>query len=87
MGLARLERIVQQLLEHGAAADRPAALVAQGTLPNQRVVTATLGTLAAAVAAAQLESPALLIVGDVVALQSTLAWFNVVGDADIPQSA
>ena len=87
MGLARLERSVQQLLEHGAAADRPAALVAQGTLPNQRVVTATLGTLAAAVAAAQLESPALLIVGDVVALQSTLAWFNVVGDADIPQSA
>ncbi len=87
MGLARLAHIVQHLLEHGASADRPAALVAQGTLPNQRVVTATLGTLAAAVAAAQLESPALLIVGDVVALQSTLAWFNVVDTADVSQSA
>ena len=87
MGLARLERIVQRLLEHGAAADRPAALVAQGTLPNQRVITATLGTVREAGAAAALESPTLLIVGDVVALHSTLAWFNVESSVDVSQSA
>jgi uroporphyrin-III C-methyltransferase/precorrin-2 dehydrogenase/sirohydrochlorin ferrochelatase len=87
MGLARLPHIVQRLLEHGAAADRPAAVVAHGTLPNQRVITATVGTLCAAVAPAALESPALLVVGDVVALHATLAWFNTEGGADISRSA
>jgi uroporphyrin-III C-methyltransferase / precorrin-2 dehydrogenase / sirohydrochlorin ferrochelatase len=87
MGLARLEHIVQKLLEHGAASDRPAAIVAHGTLPNQRVVTATVGTISAAAAPAELESPALFIVGEVVALQSTLAWFNVDRGADLSRSA
>jgi uroporphyrin-III C-methyltransferase/precorrin-2 dehydrogenase/sirohydrochlorin ferrochelatase len=76
MGLARLEKIVADLLAHGAPASRPAAVVAQGTTSQQRVVTATLGTLVAASAAAGLESPALLFVGDVVALQPALAWFH-----------
>jgi siroheme synthase len=40
------------------------------------VVTATLGTLKEACANARLESPALLVVGDVVGLQPALAWFN-----------
>jgi uroporphyrin-III C-methyltransferase/precorrin-2 dehydrogenase/sirohydrochlorin ferrochelatase len=78
MGLARLQIIVQKLTDHGAPGTRPAALVAHGTLPEQRVVTATLGSIAAAAASAELESPALLIIGDVVALQPTLAWFRTV---------
>jgi uroporphyrin-III C-methyltransferase/precorrin-2 dehydrogenase/sirohydrochlorin ferrochelatase len=87
MGLGRLDHIVRELLAAGATAGRPAALVAQGTLPNQRVITATLGTLSAAAARATLESPTLLVVGDVVALQSTLEWWNPAGGADVPQSA
>jgi uroporphyrin-III C-methyltransferase/precorrin-2 dehydrogenase/sirohydrochlorin ferrochelatase len=76
MGLARLSIIVQKLTDHGAPGTLPAALVAHGTLPEQRVVTATLGSIAAAAARAELESPALLIIGEVVALQASLAWFN-----------
>jgi uroporphyrin-III C-methyltransferase / precorrin-2 dehydrogenase / sirohydrochlorin ferrochelatase len=87
MGLARVEHIVQKLIEHGATAARPAALVSQGTLPQQRVVTATLGTLCRASERERLESPTLLIVGEVVALQATLAWFNIDGKADVSQSA
>jgi uroporphyrin-III C-methyltransferase / precorrin-2 dehydrogenase / sirohydrochlorin ferrochelatase len=87
MGLKRLPHIVQQLQSHGAAAERPAALIAHGTLPMQRVITATLGTLLPAAAKAELESPTLLVVGEVVALQSLLAWFNVDGGADVSQSA
>ena len=49
MGLARLDHIVEKLLEHGAPADRPAALIAQGTTANQRVITATLATIRARV--------------------------------------
>jgi uroporphyrin-III C-methyltransferase / precorrin-2 dehydrogenase / sirohydrochlorin ferrochelatase len=87
MGLARIEHIVGKLIEHGAPAELPAALVAQGTLPEQRVVTGTLSTLAAAAAQAHLESPALLIVGSVVALQSSLAWFSSPEAAEISRSA
>jgi len=43
MGLARLDHIIHELLEHGAAPTRPAAIVAQGTLPDQEVIVATLG--------------------------------------------
>jgi len=69
-GLARLDHIIHELLEHGAAPTRPAAIVAQGTLPDQEVIVATLGTLLDAVSVAALESPALLVVGEVVALRS-----------------
>ena len=86
MGLARLAHILAQLALHGAPASRPAALVAHGTLPTQRVVSTTLGGIAAAAAAAALESPAVLVVGDVVALQSTLSWFGAAPDMDLPAS-
>jgi uroporphyrin-III C-methyltransferase/precorrin-2 dehydrogenase/sirohydrochlorin ferrochelatase len=87
MGLARLDHIVAKLIEHGAPADLPAGLIAQGTLPEQRVVTATLATLAAAAKQSKLQSPALLVVGKVVALHSSLAWFNSPEAAQISQSA
>jgi uroporphyrin-III C-methyltransferase / precorrin-2 dehydrogenase / sirohydrochlorin ferrochelatase len=87
MGLARLDQIVAKLLEHGAPSSRPAGIIAQGTTPQQRVITATLATLLDAATRANLESPALLVVGDVVALQSTLAWFNVAAALDISQTA
>ena len=77
MGLARLEHIVERLMAHGAPPDRPAALIAQGTLPDQRVVAATLAGIAGAARTAALQSPALLIVGDVAALHAELAWFDV----------
>ena len=76
MGLARLEHIVGELLAHGAPASRPAAVIAQGTGTDQRVIAATLGTLRDACAGARIESPALLIVGEVVALHGALAWFD-----------
>jgi uroporphyrin-III C-methyltransferase / precorrin-2 dehydrogenase / sirohydrochlorin ferrochelatase len=88
MGLARLDHIVAKLLEHGAPGMRPAGIVSQGTTPQQRVVTATLATVRAAASAAELHSPALLVVGDVVALQPSLAWFNAEAAAvDLSQSA
>jgi uroporphyrin-III C-methyltransferase/precorrin-2 dehydrogenase/sirohydrochlorin ferrochelatase len=76
MGLSRIEYITGKLLEHGAAAQLPAAIIVQGTLPQQRVIVATLATLADAAARAALESPALLVVGEVAALHESLAWFG-----------
>jgi uroporphyrin-III C-methyltransferase/precorrin-2 dehydrogenase/sirohydrochlorin ferrochelatase len=87
MGLARLEHIVQQLMEHGAEPARPAAIIAQGTTAHQRVIAATLATLGRVSADANLKSPALLVVGEVVALHSTLAWFNTGSAQDLSQTA
>lgn len=76
MGLAGLATICERLIAHGLPPDWPAALVEQGTLVDQRVVSATLATLAAAVEDAGLESPCLTIVGEVVRLREQLAWFE-----------
>src|SRR5690606_5495255 len=76
MGLNQLENIVARLREHGAPETRAAAVVEQGTRPTQRVVTATLADLVQKVAEARMESPALLIVGEVTRLHEALHWFN-----------
>ena len=67
MGLSRLAVTCEALVAKGRAASTPAAVVARATLPDQRVVTGTLGDIAARVHAAALAAPALLIVGEVVA--------------------
>jgi uroporphyrin-III C-methyltransferase/precorrin-2 dehydrogenase/sirohydrochlorin ferrochelatase len=87
MGLARLADIVAALLAHGAPGERPAAVVSQGTADAQRVVTATLATITADASVARLQAPALLIVGDVVALHSQLAWFEPAAETSLTQSA
>jgi uroporphyrin-III C-methyltransferase/precorrin-2 dehydrogenase/sirohydrochlorin ferrochelatase len=87
MGLGQAAHIIERLIENGAPATRPAAAVARGTHDAQRVVTATLGTLLSACTAAELDSPALLVVGDVVALQPQLAWFNVATHDDLSRTA
>jgi uroporphyrin-III C-methyltransferase/precorrin-2 dehydrogenase/sirohydrochlorin ferrochelatase len=87
MGLARVEHISAKLIEHGAPILLPAALIAQGTLQNQRVITGTLATIAESAARAALESPALLVVGEVAALHDSLAWFTSSEAAGVSQSA
>ncbi len=87
MGLARIEHIADRFLQHGAPKTLPAALIAQGTLENQRVITATLATIAAAGVRARLESPTLLVVGEVVSLHGSLAWFNPAAQPVASQSA
>jgi uroporphyrin-III C-methyltransferase/precorrin-2 dehydrogenase/sirohydrochlorin ferrochelatase len=87
MGLARVEHIAASLVQHGAPEALPAALIAQGTLENQRVITGTLATIAAAAARAGLHSPALLVVGKVVSLHDSLAWFNTGAPLEVSQSA
>jgi uroporphyrin-III C-methyltransferase / precorrin-2 dehydrogenase / sirohydrochlorin ferrochelatase len=76
MGLLGLPILCAQLIAHGLTAATPAAIVQQGTTDSQHVLTGTLQTLPALVAAAQLAPPALLIVGSVVSLRDKLSWFR-----------
>lgn len=74
MGLGQAAFIQQQLIAHGMTETMPVALVENGTAVNQRVVDGTLSQLGEL--AKQVESPALIIVGAVVALRSKLNWFS-----------
>jgi len=71
MGLGRLERLAERLIEHGRPASTPAAVVSAGTTPEERVVTAPLGAIAQAARA--LPTPALVVIGEVVSLREVVA--------------
>ncbi|MFO1304780.1 MAG: uroporphyrinogen-III C-methyltransferase [Burkholderiales bacterium] len=81
MGLLGLPTLCRELVAHGLPDDTPAAVVQQGTTPEQRVVTGTLATLASDVADAMLTPPTLIIVGEVVKLRGRLEWFEASGNA------
>ena len=80
MGLLGLQKLCEQLIEHGMPPDMPAAVVQQATMPQQRVITGTLADLAERVEGSGLRPPTLVIVGDVVRLRDTLNWYEI--DAD-----
>lgn len=76
MGLQGLETLCSKLVEHGLPATTPIAIVQQGTMQTQRVVSGTLATLPQDPEVAQLHAPTLIIVGSVVSLREKLAWFK-----------
>jgi uroporphyrin-III C-methyltransferase len=78
MGVETLLHITRQLLAGGLHPDTPAAVIQQGTIPQQRIVTDTLANIAERARAAQIESPAITVIGPVVSLGASLAWFESV---------
>ncbi len=76
MGLQGVDILCRKLIEHGVAPTMPAALVEQGTTPQQRVHIGNLITLPALVQQAKVHAPTLIIVGEVVSLHEKLAWFT-----------
>jgi uroporphyrin-III C-methyltransferase len=79
MGLASLGAIADGLMQAGKPADTPAAVVASGTTSEQVTVVAPLARIAEA--ATTCEPPALIVVGDVVALAGRLAADELIGAA------
>ncbi len=76
MGLHGLDSLCAKLIEHGLPETTPIAIVQQGTMPNQRVITGTLATLPAIAEREKPQAPTLIIVGGVVTLREKLAWFH-----------
>lgn len=73
MGLTHMEATVADLIAGGLPPDTPAALIENATLPQERTVTATLATLVEAAERESIVSPALIVVGRIVALRAELA--------------
>jgi uroporphyrinogen III methyltransferase/synthase len=74
MGLLRIGGIVERLLAHGRPPSTPVAVIQSGTTPRQKTVIAPLSEIAARVAAAGLEPPAIILLGEVVRLREQLNW-------------
>lgn len=75
MGTVKAAEISQQLIAHGRAPDTPVAVISRGTRADQSVNIGTLVELEAL--AHQAPTPALLVIGEVVALHHQLAWFGL----------
>ena len=75
MGLGGLGEICRQMVHNGASPELPVAVVQDGTITTQRVVTGTLSDISSRVAQAALRSPCLTIIGEVVQLHDDLQWF------------
>jgi uroporphyrin-III C-methyltransferase/precorrin-2 dehydrogenase/sirohydrochlorin ferrochelatase len=76
MGVAGLATIRDRLLRHGRDAATPVAIIENGSRPDQRVTLATLDALEELAACGGIQSPALLVVGEVAALAGRLHWFG-----------
>ncbi len=75
MGLGALAEISRQLIAHGQTPEMPVAVIENGTTKRQRVVTGNLSNITHLVKAKDLQSPCLIIIGEVVALREKLQWF------------
>lgn len=76
MGLHKLERIVESLMQAGKAEETPAAVISRGTTPFQKTVQSTLSQLPEQVRQAGLVAPSLIVIGDCVSLRDQIAWFE-----------
>jgi uroporphyrin-III C-methyltransferase len=74
MALKHLPHIVARLLGAGRRRDEPAAVVSKATTPAQRILVSTLGEIAAAAAAAAIEAPAIVVIGETIRLRDRLDW-------------
>lgn len=76
MSSETLDELVNQLLAHGAAADKKLAVIEQATTTYQQVYVSSLIEYAAALKGKEFLSPSLVIIGKVVNLQSSFNWFQ-----------
>ena len=74
MALKHLANIVDRLIAGGRRSDEPVAIISRATTPSQQVLTSTLGDAVAAAVGS--ETPAIIVVGEVVRLRAGLDWMG-----------
>ena len=76
MGISALPDICHGLLKAGMPARMPAAVLEKGTSAAQRRICATLGSLEEECQKAQVNTPAIIVVGEVCSLAETFSWYE-----------
>ncbi len=76
MGVARIAEICRELIKNGRQPETPAAVIRNATLPDQHSVFSSLGDLPRVIKEKGISSPAIIFIGETVALHETCSWFS-----------
>jgi len=76
MGLNSLPTIAQNLIDYGMRKNMPIAVVQEGTTDNQKVLVSTISRVNTKILKTDIQSPVIIIIGEVVKLRKTIKWFN-----------
>lgn len=76
MGLSGLSTICSELISHGMQDSTPIALIQQGTTLTQKVLIGNLASMPELARNSKIKAPTIIIIGNVVKLHASLAWFN-----------
>ncbi|WP_216829524.1 uroporphyrinogen-III C-methyltransferase [Alkalihalobacterium elongatum] len=76
MGVKNLPLICNQLILHGKKVSTPVAIIEWGTTEKQRIVVGTLETIEEKAKGASISHPAIILVGEIVALREKIKWFR-----------
>ncbi len=74
MGLSRIDGICDNLIKGGRSPATPVAVIQNGTTPDQRIIRGQLDTIASMVKEEKFRPPAIIIIGDAVALSEKIGW-------------
>ena len=72
MGLGNARKISKDLIEGGMSPDMPAAVISKGSTPQQKVAVTTVSELEATIEEKKLETPGIIVVGEVAGLHNLL---------------
>jgi uroporphyrinogen III methyltransferase/synthase len=76
MGLSNLDNIVRELAANGKDLSTPCGVIMRGTSAKQKKVIGTLNDISQKVKDAKLQSPCIIVVGEVVNLNERLSWYE-----------
>ncbi|MBP1926165.1 uroporphyrinogen III methyltransferase/synthase [Sedimentibacter acidaminivorans] len=76
MGLENLSNICNGLINNGKNEETPCAIISHGGYPDQKVITSNLKNIAKDIELEKINSPSLIVVGDVVNLREKLNFFE-----------
>ena len=77
MASRHLPSIAERLMSGGRRSEEPVAVISKATTAEQRVVVSTLGEIATA--SAVIETPSIVVVGEVVRFHAALDWVGALG--------
>jgi uroporphyrinogen III methyltransferase/synthase len=75
MAMESLDFIVNELMRNGMRDDTPAAVIANATFPGQKIIESTIGSINAKCKKADIEPPAIVIIGKAADRNEVLDWF------------
>lgn len=77
MALKNISRIMKKLIKEKVPKDTPAMVISWGTIPEQRSVTATVGSISDMVLSdPSIKSPSIILVGKIVKLKKQINWYE-----------